>query len=68
VKEALQKPPPPEQKPIDYPSGIPASINTSMITDAEYTAFFEGFQIQTFPIIAGADGRFPAMDVKLNGC
>jgi hypothetical protein len=26
-----------------------------------------GFQIATFPIIAGAVGRFPAIAVKLNG-
>ena len=33
----------------------------------EYTDEDAGFHKITFPIRAGADGRFPAIEVKLNG-
>jgi len=38
-----------------------------MMKYAGYTALLAGFQIATFPIRAGADGRFAAILVKLNG-
>ena len=49
------------------PSGSPASRSSSMMCHAEYTADEAGFQTTVLPISAGADGRFPAIDVKLNG-
>jgi hypothetical protein len=33
----------------------------------EYTAFDAGFQTTVLPIIAGAVGRFAAIEVKLKG-
>ena len=33
----------------------------------EYAAVVAGFQRTVFPIIAGAVGKFPPIDVKLNG-
>ena len=38
-----------------------------MVKWAAYCCVGDGFQITTFPIKAGAVGKFPAMDVKLNG-
>ncbi len=34
---------------------------------AEYLAVFEGFHTTVLPISAGAEGRLPAMAVKLKG-
>src|SRR5437660_4254774 len=49
------------------PGGSPAASSSSMMTWAEYTAVEAGFQTTVLPISAGAVGRFPAIDVKLNG-
>jgi len=35
---------------------------------AEYICVFDGFQTTVFPIIAGADGKFPAIAVKIEWC
>ena len=49
------------------PSGRPASRSSSMTAQPDSTAVLAGFQMQTLPMSAGAVGRLPAMDVKLNG-
>jgi len=49
------------------PGGTPAFSNTSIIIDAEYIWVLDGFQTTVLPINAGADGKLPAIDVKLNG-
>ncbi len=42
-------------------------MSTRMMAYAEYTAVEAGFQSTVLPIIAGAVGRLPAIEVKLNG-
>ncbi len=49
------------------PGGSPASSSRRMVKCAENCWVGEGFQTTTLPIRAGADGRFAAMAVKLNG-
>ena len=49
------------------PLGKPASLNSFIKKCALYTAEDAGFHIATFPIRAGAVGKLPAMEVKLNG-
>ena len=49
------------------PSGTPASLNTCIKISAENIWLSLGFQMATFPINAGADGKLPAIAVKLNG-
>ena len=49
------------------PAGTPASLNTSIITLAEYIWLSLGFQTTTFPINAIHAGKFPAIAVKLKG-
>ena len=43
------------------------SNNNTSVIYPEYTDDDAGFQIATLPISAGALGRFPAIEVKLNG-
>ncbi len=49
------------------PGGSPASSRSRMVRTAAYVWVGDGFQTTTFPIIAGAVGRFAAIAVKLNG-
>src|SRR5687768_1552897 len=49
------------------PGGRPAASRSSMMTCAEYTAVDAGFHTTVLPITAGAVGKLPAIDVKLNG-
>ena len=49
------------------PSGRPASLNTSIITFAEYIWDLEAFHTTVLPIKATLEHKLPAMDVKLKG-
>ena len=49
------------------PAGNPAASNSRMVWCAASCCVGDGFQMTTLPISAGADGRFPAIAVKLNG-
>ena len=49
------------------PSGRPAARNNAMTSWALRIASGDGFHTTTLPSIAGADGRLPAIAVKLNG-
>src|SRR5438445_10862000 len=49
------------------PGGSPADSRMSMMTWAAYTAVEAGFQTTVLPMIAGAVGRLPPIEVKLNG-
>src|SRR3972149_2711722 len=52
---------------LTTPGGSPAASRISMMKCAAYTADDAGFQTTVFPMSAGAVGRFPAIDAKLNG-
>ena len=52
---------------LTTPGGSPAVSSTSMMKCAAYMADAAGFQSTVLPMIAGAVGRLPAMEVKLNG-
>ena len=49
------------------PGGSPAASRTSMTKWAAYTADEAGFQTTVLPMSAGAVGRLPAIEGKLNG-
>src|SRR4029450_9127466 len=49
------------------PGGSPAASNSRIVKCAAYCWVGLGFQMTTFPINAGAVGRLPAIEVKLNG-
>src|SRR6185369_16460830 len=49
------------------PGGIPASASSLHRNQFEYTDVEAGFHTTVFPMSAGAVGRLPAIDVKLNG-
>ena len=49
------------------PGGRPASMSSSMTSDAANCCVAAGFHTTVLPISAGAVGRLPAMAVKLNG-
>src|SRR5437867_7288056 len=49
------------------PGGSPAASKISMMTWAAYTAVDAGFHSTVLPMIAGAVGRLPPIEVKLNG-
>ena len=49
------------------PGGRPAASNSRMVKCAANCWVGPGFQTTVLPSRAGADGRLPAMAVKLNG-
>ena len=49
------------------PGGRPAASNSRMVKCAANCWVGPGFQTTVLPSMAGADGRLPAMAVKLNG-
>jgi hypothetical protein len=49
------------------PGGRPAASSTCMITRADKAWVVAGFHRTVLPISAGAVGRLPAIEVKLNG-
>ncbi len=49
------------------PGGSPAASSSFMIAKALGIADEAGFQTTVLPISAGAVGRLPAIEVKLNG-
>jgi hypothetical protein len=49
------------------PGGKPAASKRRMMKCAAYCCVGLGFQMTTLPIRAGAVGRLPAIEVKLNG-
>src|SRR5688572_26840031 len=49
------------------PGGRPAACSSSMITEPDSTAVEAGFHTTVLPHSAGAVGRLPAIEVKLNG-
>ena len=52
---------------LTTPGGIPAASRRSIVTEAASCWVCDGFHTTTLPMSAGAVGRFPAIDVKLNG-
>ena len=49
------------------PGGSPAASNSRIVKCAASCWVGDGFQTTVLPISAGADGRLPAIAVKLNG-
>ena len=49
------------------PGGSPAASSSFMMYQALGIAVEAGFQTTVLPISAGAVGRLPAIEVKLNG-
>src|SRR5574341_231211 len=52
---------------LTTPGGSPAASRSFISLQAERTAVDAGFQTTAFPMIAGAVGRFAAIEVKLKG-
>jgi hypothetical protein len=52
---------------LTTPSGNPASVSRRITYQLDRAAVVEGFQIAVLPSSAGAVGRLPAIEVKLNG-
>ncbi len=49
------------------PGGSPAASSSRMVRYADSVWVIDGFHTTVFPISAGAVGRLPAIEVKLNG-
>jgi hypothetical protein len=49
------------------PGGNPAASKSRIVKCAANCCVGDGFHTTVLPINAGADGRFPAIAVKLNG-
>src|SRR6266567_695204 len=49
------------------PDGRPAASSSAMLTCADNCWVGDGFHTTVLPSSAGADGRLPAIEVKLNG-